>query len=116
MKTNAYVKMDAHDQLLLSEGVCRQLAIVTYHHSIEPPKVPDKNTDAEALVPTVRVQLVKSLRIPAHQGAVVPVCCGGGVVGSQQPLLVEAAQGLDGLVVESAVIPPPKDGITQMVV
>ena len=30
MKTTVYVKMDAQDQLLLSEGVCRQLGIVMY--------------------------------------------------------------------------------------
>ena len=31
MTTNVYVKMDASEQLLLSEGVCRQLGIITYH-------------------------------------------------------------------------------------
>ena len=35
MKTMVYIKMDAADQLLLSEGVCRQLGIVTYHPSIQ---------------------------------------------------------------------------------
>ena len=34
MLTPIYLKMDAHDSLLLSEGVCRQLGIVTYHPSI----------------------------------------------------------------------------------
>ena len=34
----------------------------------------------------------------------------------QQPLLVEPAPQLDSLVVESAVIAPPKDGLTQVVV
>jgi len=33
MKTDIYVKMDASEPLLLSEGMCRQLGIVTYHHS-----------------------------------------------------------------------------------
>ena len=60
-----YVKMDAQEQLLLSEGVCRQLGIVMYHPSIEPSKVPDKDSDADALVPTVRVCLVQSLRLPS---------------------------------------------------
>ncbi|KAL5481622.1 hypothetical protein EMCRGX_G021819 [Ephydatia muelleri] len=36
MKTPVYLKNDAHDQLLLSEGVCRQLGIITYHHLAEP--------------------------------------------------------------------------------
>ena len=31
MSTQMYVKMDADYQLLLSESVCRQLGIVTYH-------------------------------------------------------------------------------------
>ena len=35
MCTPVYVKMDAHDPLLLSEGVCRQLQIITYHPSIK---------------------------------------------------------------------------------
>ena len=30
-----YIKMDAHDQLLLSEGACRQLDILTYHPNIQ---------------------------------------------------------------------------------
>lgn len=116
MKTTVYVKMDAQEQLLLSEGVCRQLGIVMYHPSIEPSKVPDKDSDADALVPTVRVCLVQSLRLPPNQGAVVPVRCEGNVEQFQQPLLVVAEQDLDGLIVDSAVIMPPKDGITQIVV
>ena len=35
IKTPVYIKMDAHDQLLLSEGVCRQLEILHYHPSVE---------------------------------------------------------------------------------
>ena len=31
MKTPVYVKMNAKEQLLLSEGVCRQLGKATYH-------------------------------------------------------------------------------------
>ena len=116
MKTAVYVKMYAQDQLLLSEGVCRQLGIVTYHPSIEPPSVPDQNSDDNALVPTVRVRLVQSLRLLPNQGAVVPVRCEGNIAPSQQALIVEAERELGGLAIESAVILPPKDGITQMVV
>ena len=36
MSTAVYVKMDANDQLLLSEGVFNQLGIVTYHHDVRP--------------------------------------------------------------------------------
>ena len=77
MNTTVYVKMDAQDQLLLSEGVCRQLGIVTYHPSIEPRKVTAQGSGDNALVPTVRVHLVQSLRLLPNQGAVVPVCCEG---------------------------------------
>ena len=35
MRTPVYIKMNAHDQLLLSEGVCRQLNIVAYHADVE---------------------------------------------------------------------------------
>ena len=35
MHTPVYVKMDAYDDLLLSEGVCWQLGIVTYHSQVE---------------------------------------------------------------------------------
>ena len=31
-----YIKSDAHEQLLLSEGVCRQLGILQYHVAVEP--------------------------------------------------------------------------------
>ena len=36
MRTPVYIKVDAHDQLLLSEGVCRQLGILQYHSEVEP--------------------------------------------------------------------------------
>ena len=31
MNTPVYIKLDAPEQLLLAEGVCRQLGIITYH-------------------------------------------------------------------------------------
>lgn len=34
MKTVGYIKMDAQDQLLLSEGVCQQLGLVMYHPDV----------------------------------------------------------------------------------
>ena len=35
IRTSVYIKMNAHDELLLSEGVCRQLGIVHYHPDIQ---------------------------------------------------------------------------------
>jgi len=43
--TPIYIQMDAHDQLLLSDGVCNQLSIVEYHPNVYPgrklPSSPD---------------------------------------------------------------------------
>ena len=34
LRTPVYIEMDAHDQLLLAEGVCSQLGIVEYHKDV----------------------------------------------------------------------------------
>ena len=34
IRTPVYVKLNAEEQLLLSEGVCRQLGSITYHHEV----------------------------------------------------------------------------------
>lgn len=108
MCTPVYIKTDAHEQLLLSEGVCRQLGILQYHSSIEPWRGgrktqartsgrshPEKNTrdvskettptddrhqpaEQAVEVPTVRVNLVQSLNLLPHQGATVSVSLGPG--------------------------------------
>ncbi len=70
MTTPVYIKMDAHEELLLSEGVCSQLGIVTYHSDVHPgtssvePKLPDKEPVSEARVPLVRVLLCRSYGKP----------------------------------------------------
>ena len=85
MRTPIYVKMDAHDQLLLSEGICRQLGIITYHTSVDrwrggkggktpqtAPK-PQEKAPTTANVPTVRVSLVQSEYFLPHQSRMVEV-------------------------------------------
>ena len=76
ISTAVYVKMDAVDQLLLSEGVCQQLNLVTYHPDVEvwrggrQKQAQQPKTD-DTRVPTVRVKLVSSVRIlPLHAAAV----------------------------------------------
>ena len=69
MTTPVYIKMKAHDPLLLSEGVCRQLGIITYH-----PEVVCKNDDEpskEVAVPMVKVQLLQSTKILPRQSVQV---------------------------------------------
>ena len=76
LTTPVYVKMDAFDQLLLSEGVCRQLGMVTYHPQVEiwrDRKKMNPPEDEKAIVPMVRVRLVESLHLPTYHGLVVPV-------------------------------------------
>ena len=59
---------------------------------------------------------MQSLRLLSNQGAVVPVRCEGNIVPTQQALIVEAERQVYGLAIENAVVLPPNDGITQMVV
>ena len=74
MRTPVYVKMDARDPLLLSEGVCHQLGIIRYHPSVgADPPVTQSSSDFEARVPVVRVKLIHSVRIPPMKSTVVPV-------------------------------------------
>ena len=58
MTTDIYVKMDVSKPLLLSEGVCRQLGIVSYHPKVDASQPQDQAAGDTASVPAVRVQLV----------------------------------------------------------
>ena len=71
LATTVYIKMNAIDQLLLSEGVCRQLCIVTYHPSVVSGRTHKQNR--ATVVPRIRVSLVKTLKLLPSQSAVVPV-------------------------------------------
>ena len=71
MKTPAYIKMDAHDQLLLSEGVCRQLGFVSYHAKVEIWRNHQKKSEVKVL--TVRVKLIGCVRLLPFQSALVNV-------------------------------------------
>ena len=64
MTTDIYVKMDASEPLLLSEGVCRQLGIVSYHPEVDASQPQDQAAGDRANVPAVRVQLVQSIKLP----------------------------------------------------
>ena len=89
MKTSVYIKMDAYDQLLLSEGVCRQLGIISYHSDIYPGKRKQKDDnkadnasstdsvdnegDGNVVVPTVLVQLVTGVKLSLQHGTKVQI-------------------------------------------
>jgi len=78
MCTPVYVKMDSPDPLLLSEGVCRQLGIVTYNPKVEMKGERDQTTaekgaSHQSKVPLVRVCLVQSVRLRPLQSTLVAV-------------------------------------------
>ena len=89
MNTLVYVKMDAPEPLLLSEGVCRQLGIVTYHPDIQTNQSSGGETSGR--VPTVRVQLVQGVKLPPNpdQNVVAEACLGSELSGSS--LLLESS-------------------------
>ena len=62
--TPVYIKMDSSDQLLLSEGVCRQLGIVSYHPSVIAKRKGRTHETPPVRVPTIKVKLDKSVRVP----------------------------------------------------
>ena len=74
MHTVTYVKMDAFDDLLLSEGVCHQLGIVEYHPQVDASK---PNCDAEVEAPpsvlSVRIQLLQCIRLAPRSSTLVAV-------------------------------------------
>ena len=64
--------MDAHNPLILSEGVCRQQGIISYHPSVELQQ-PATKQQTFSKVPTVRMRLVHSVRLPPQQMTTVTV-------------------------------------------
>ena len=89
MKTPIYVKMDAKEELLLSEGVCRQLGIVSYHNVVTPgqSREAEKSVVGEVSVPAVRVQLVQMVKLKPEESVWVEVKLVGDGVGGEGPLL-----------------------------
>ena len=78
--------MNAHDRLLLSEGVCSQLSIVEYYDNVWPgcefaAVVEDVSVPVAAkapLVKTFHVDLMRSVAIPANEAVSVSVHFGEG--------------------------------------
>ena len=125
MKTTVYIKMDARDQLLLSEGVCRQLGILSYHLQVEVWRGrrrrghSDLNTSRsdEAQVPRITVKLVNSVWVPSNQGAIVPVRVSGETLDCTQPVCFtqEPCCG-QALMVDDSVLQPDAEGMVHLVI
>ena len=76
MHTTVYLKMDACDPLLLPEGVCHQLGIISNHPNVgasKPTMSSHEDTDSVVTVPVVRVQLIESVRLLPSQSKMVAV-------------------------------------------
>ena len=94
ISTPVYIKMDAADQLLLSEGLCRQLGVVTYDKDVEMEEAQLKSGGESAKVPIVRVKLVESLRLQPRKSALARVELEDGQSLSG-PILFESSQSDD---------------------
>ena len=89
MKTPIYLKMDAREALLLSEGVCRQLGIVNYHSHVSPGNAHREKTAGDVLVPTMRVQLVETLKLRPQESVMAGVrLVGNGTAGQHSSELM----------------------------
>ena len=124
MRTPIYLKMDSREQLLLSEGVCRQLGIISYHPDVTSrrnrspsQKRSPAKPDQEAVVPTIRVQLVQSVRLPPRQSTFVQVRVD--TDGPHDSILVEHDTEIEdatGLQVEDALLCPTDEGLAHLLV
>ena len=123
--TPVYLKMDAADQLLLSEGVCSQLGIVSYDANVKPSVAtsnPSSSTsedtegpveeNKQVVIPMVRVRLLHALTIPPLQRAFASVQLSDGYPRASSLLLEgDPSLRLDlGVQVEDALLNPSVNG------
>ena len=121
MSTVWYVKMDANHQLLLSEEVCNQLGIVTYHHDVHTsnmqPTTLHATRNTEAIVPMFRVNLLQSVKLPPQSSTVVQVKVTE-TLGNTTQLLEESNEVRDefGIRIEDALLQPTEDGVAHIAI
>ena len=119
MTTPIYVKMDAKEQLLISEGVCRQLGIVNYHEEVVP-----GNSGKGTSVPLVRVELVQTIKLRPEESVMADVrLVGEGVHSGHRDtsategvLLIKSDKPQHGTRITTSLVAPTADGVTQVVV
>ena len=114
MNTSVYVKMDAPEQLLLSEGVCRQLGVISYHQEVRPVKKRNRRKNRQCTVPAVRVRLIQDVRILPYQSSTVKVKLDSvQPIPKNIPLLLEAvstSQDEVNVQLVNAIVQPSDDG------
>ena len=113
MCTPVYIKMDAQDQLLLAEGVCRQLGIVSYHPEVETwrggSKGRDISADETVTVPLVRVSMLQSMYVLPHHSTLVTVKVDGEIP-TCRSLLLQPEESMAGILVEESLVTVHDDG------
>ena len=125
LNTPVYLRKEAQDQLLLSEGVSRQLGIISYHRDVhsfkqlvkDPHSVRAKSEGFEAQVPLVRVHLVQVVSMMPHQSMGVTVRLDGSY-DNRDTLMVEPSCELSdtaGVCLEEALINASNDGFAYLV-
>lgn len=105
--------MGAPEQLLLSEGVCRQINIIMYHKEFEV-WCGQYRKELKPVVPTVRVNLTHAVKIPPLCQAMVPVKAHPpSGAGWKTPLYLEASD-CSPCYCEDALLQPNGSGHTYM--
>ena len=125
--TPIYVKMDAKEQLLISEGVCQQMTIMKYNEEV----VPGDEKKQDASVPVVRVQLVRTTRIRLMESLVAEVRLvqtydQNGVkmehneeLATTQPMLLESGwheSEMSGVQISGVLVQPSVDGVARALI
>ena len=114
MRTAVYIKMDSCDPLLLSEGVCHQLGIISYHQDVED-ITPQGNK--QPVVPSVRVKLIQAVRLPPRHDVKVSVQLEGNSA-LRGPVLIESNSEYlpDGISFTESLIATPEQRQTEIVI
>ena len=73
VNTPVHLKMDSAEELLLSEGMCRQFQIIRYHSDVICEKNAVKKSSSDCVVPLIRVRLTQSGRILPNQRRMIAV-------------------------------------------
>ena len=112
MRTPIYLKMDAHDDLLLSEGLCRQLGIVSYHPKVSAAAHSGKECSAKS----VRVSLVSTVHVPPRMSATAIATLDDRTVNSGSFLFQPVElRDCDGVQLDESVIKVSRNGHTTIV-
>ena len=115
IKIPVYIKMDAHDQLLLSEGLCRQLGIVSYDPAVEKWRGGRRAKLEQSIISSVR--LTQSVKLLPQQSIQVEIqlLSNSKVLptATKESILVEPTLSLKtnaGIMMEDALLNPSENG------